>query len=57
MPTGQELLVQHVTRSVESLDRVYLNGYIPALQTGSQLARFFASGAGLPSPPRRFWTA
>jgi len=29
MPTVTELLKDHVTLSVECIDRMYLNGYIP----------------------------
>ncbi len=28
-----ELLEEHVSLTIESIDRVYLNGYIPTMQT------------------------
>jgi hypothetical protein len=35
LPTIKSILDEHVTLTVESLDRLYLNGYIPKLQTGA----------------------
>lgn len=40
LPTIKEILDEHVTLTVESLDRLYLNGYVPTLQTGAGLKRF-----------------
>jgi len=40
MPTVAEILKDHVTLEVKCIDRIYLNGYIPTLQTGGQLATF-----------------
>jgi hypothetical protein len=40
LPTIKAILDQHVTLSVECLDRLYLNGYIPNLQTEAQLIHF-----------------
>jgi hypothetical protein len=40
MQTVAELLESHVTLEVECIDRLYLNGYIPSLQTGGNLVTF-----------------
>lgn len=40
LPTIKQILDEHVTLAVESLDRLYLNGYVPTLQTGAGLKRF-----------------
>src|SRR5690554_4628514 len=40
MATVSELLKDHLTLEIECVDRVYLNGYIPTLQTGGYLAVF-----------------
>src|SRR4051794_1550261 len=47
-----ELLDGHVGLDIESLDRVYLNGYVPTLQVGGQVARFMTRHMGyeIPSP-------
>lgn len=52
MTTIAQLLDEHVTLTVESFDRLYLNGYQPALQTGGQLVGFLVQhrGASIPSP-------
>jgi hypothetical protein len=46
MVTVAELLDGHVTLTVDSLDRLYLNGYAPKLQTGGQLVRFLEQRRG-----------
>jgi hypothetical protein len=55
MPTIPELLRDHVSLDIECVDRVYLNGYVPTLQTSGTLVYFlqhqraedsFASCAG-----------
>ena len=33
MPTVAEILKEHVVLDIECFDRLYLNGYIPSLQT------------------------
>ncbi len=48
MPTVTRLLQDHVTLTCECLDRMYLNGYIPTLQTPGQLARFYSDHRGQP---------
>jgi hypothetical protein len=52
MPTVTELLKDHVTLSIECIDRIYLNGYIPNLQTGGSLVTFLTKqlGHSIPSP-------
>jgi len=52
MITVADILDQHVTLTVESLDRIYLNGYQPKLQTAGQLVTFLTErrGAKIPSP-------
>ncbi len=52
MKTIDELLRDHVTLEVECMDRLYLNGYIPRLQTRGQLMTFMMDHLGLeiPSP-------
>ena len=44
-----DVLRGHVTLDVESLDRIYLNGYVPNLQVGGQVVGFLA-GQGFPIP-------
>ena len=47
-----ELLREQTTLTVECLDRIYLNGYIPTLQTSGQLVNFLIKHRGyqIPSP-------
>ncbi len=51
-PTVAQLLDEHVTLTVECLDRLYLNGYVPTLQTSGYLVTFLTKhrGATIPSP-------
>src|SRR5919202_4488571 len=51
-PTIGELLDGYVTLTVECLDRLYLNGYVPTLQTSGGLVTFLTKhrGAPIPSP-------
>ena len=44
MSTVAELLDKHVTLTVESFDRIYVNGYVPKLQTSGQLVGFHPEG-------------
>lgn len=44
------LLAQHVTLQVESVDRVYLNGYVPKLQYGAGVSHWLREVRGLPIP-------
>jgi hypothetical protein len=47
-PTVQEILAEHVTLTVECLDRLYLNGYVPGLQTEAGLVRFLVQHLKFP---------
>jgi len=40
LPTIKQILDEHVTLTVECLDRLYLNGYVPGLQTEAGLIAF-----------------
>ena len=40
MPTVADILKEHVILDIESFDRLYLNGYVPILQTERQLTYF-----------------
>lgn len=46
MPTVADILKEHVTLDIESFDRLYLNGYVPRLQTESQLGYFLTQHLG-----------
>ena len=35
-----EILKDHVTLDIQCIDRIYLNGYIPTMQTSGQLVNF-----------------
>jgi hypothetical protein len=48
-----EILGKHVSLSVEGIDRMYLNVYVPTLQRDKELPGSFAVIAGSLSPPRR----
>jgi hypothetical protein len=50
MPSINDLLRDHVTLEVECMDRIYLNGYVPKLQTGGQLVTFMMERLGRPIP-------
>ena len=52
MTNVNALLRDHVSLTVECLDRIYLNGYIPTLQVPGQLVRFLLDHRGnkIPSP-------
>ncbi|MCA1587066.1 MAG: hypothetical protein LC791_20620 [Acidobacteria bacterium] len=46
-----EILTDHVTFELEAIDRMYLNGYVPSLQTGGGVVYFMKQhlGARVPS--------
>ena len=46
--TVAEILREHVTLEVESIDRMYLNAYVPGLQYESGVAAFFRRHRGQP---------
>ena len=48
--TVNDLLDGHVVLDVECLDRIYLNGYVPALQVGGQVVSFMTQHLGFPIP-------
>ncbi len=50
MPDINDLLRDHVTLEVECMDRIYLNGYVPGLQTGGPLVQFMIEGLQRPIP-------
>jgi hypothetical protein len=50
MTNVNDLLRDHVTLTVECLDRLYLNGYIPTLQVPGQLVNFLMGHRGNPLP-------
>lgn len=50
MPNINDLLRDHVTLEIESMDRIYLNGYVPKLQTGGQLVTFMIERLAKPIP-------
>jgi hypothetical protein len=52
METIAELLRDHVTLEVECIDRLYLNGYMPKVQTGGHLVTLLMEhfGMRIPSP-------
>jgi hypothetical protein len=45
-----DLLVGHVGLDIECMDRIYLNGYVPSLQVGGQVAGFMTRHLGYPIP-------
>jgi hypothetical protein len=44
----RDLLEGHVTLELESIDRLYLNGYVPQLQHGAGLVGFLCQQRGQP---------
>jgi len=42
------LLAKHVTLELESIDRMYLHGYVPRLQSGAGVAHYFRKYRGHP---------
>jgi hypothetical protein len=50
MTNVNELLRDQVTLTVECMDRIYLNGYIPNLQVSGQLVNFLTKHRGHPIP-------
>ena len=48
--TIDKILKDHITLEIESLDRLYLTGYIPLLQTGGGLVNFFVKHRKKPIP-------
>ena len=48
--SAAEVLAEHATLELECLDRLYLNGYVPLLQTGAGASWFFRQVRGNPVP-------
>ena len=48
--TVNEVLGGHVRLDIECLDRVYLNAYVPILQSSGQVVAFMTQHLGLPIP-------
>ena len=48
IPNVRDLLEGHITLELESIDRLYLNGYVPQLQHGAGLVQFFCQHRGQP---------
>jgi hypothetical protein len=48
--TVNEVLGEHVALDIECLDRVYLNAYVPVLQSSGQVVAFMTQHLGLPIP-------
>jgi hypothetical protein len=46
MPSLAEILDEHVTFEIESIDRLYLNGYVPGLQTPEAVAHYLLRHRG-----------
>ena len=48
--TVNDVLDGHVALDIECLDRIYLNAYVPILQTSSQVVAFLSGHLGIPVP-------
>ncbi len=48
--TAGELLDGHVVLDIECLDRIYLNAYVPILQSSGQVVAFMTQHLGKPIP-------
>jgi hypothetical protein len=48
--TVNTVLEGHVALDIECLDRIYLNAYVPTLQTSAQVAAFLTRHLGFPFP-------
>src|ERR1700756_726754 len=48
--TVNDVLDGHVVLDIECLDRIYLNAYVPILQTSSQVVGFLSGHLGFPFP-------
>jgi hypothetical protein len=51
--TVNDVLDGHVALDIECLDRIYLNGYVPILQSSCQVVAFLCQHLGYRSPRRR----
>lgn len=50
MPNVHEVIRDHVSLSISCIDRLYVNGYVPTLQTPGQLCAFMRKHLGQPIP-------
>ncbi len=51
MTNANEILKEQVTVDIECIDRLYLNGYIPQMQTSGGLVYYLCQkGYAIPSP-------
>ena len=50
MPNVHDLIQRHTLLSITCLDRLYINGYVPTLQTSGQLCYFLKQHLGNPVP-------
>jgi len=50
MPNVHEIIRDHVSLSITCVDRLYVNGYLPGLQTPGQLCHFLKEHLGNPIP-------
>jgi hypothetical protein len=50
-----EIRTNHVTFELEAIDRMYLNAYVPSLQTGGGFVWFVKTQLGRACPPR-WWS-
>src|SRR6266853_4950920 len=48
--TAGELMDGHAVLDIECLDRVYLNAYVPILQSSGQVVAFMTQHLGMPIP-------
>src|SRR5213594_10300 len=48
--TVNDVLDGHVALDIECLDRIYLNVYVPILQTSAQVVAFLSKHLGFPFP-------
>ena len=48
--TAGELLDGHTVLDIECLDRIYLNAYVPILQSSGQVVAFMTQHLGMPIP-------
>jgi hypothetical protein len=48
--TARELLDGHSVLDIECLDRIYLNAYVPILQSSGQVVAFMTQHPGMPIP-------
>jgi hypothetical protein len=49
-PNIETIIRDRVTLTVDCIDRLYLNGYVPTLQTSGQLCWFLKEHLGNPIP-------